>query len=596
MDYGQAATFGVLLVALLLFVTEWVAIDLVALLIPVALGVLGVLSPAQAFSGFGNSAVVTVAGMFVISRALVDSGAVTVLGAALQRMSASGERAVLPAIVLLVALPSAVLNNTPVVAVFIPVVLALAERRQIAPSRLLLPVSYASIMGGMLTVLGTSTTVLVSSEMQRLDPGSRGLPFLAPLPFGLVLLGAGMIYLIAVGPSLLPVRRTVTSMGSERPSEYVTEVAVSEGSPLAGHSIREGLLEPHPDLVVIEIVRGEEILWPGTPGLRLQVGDLVLVRGRAESVAQVGASGGAALLPELGARDVRRRDVTLAELVIPRGSPVEGRSVRVATQRALSGAQVMAVQRRGSHLRSGIADMILREGDTLLVQTEAARIPRLRDSEDFVLLEGLHERTHLRRKAPIVILTTLLVVLLAALELVEIPFLAIGATAVLVLTGCITLRRAYRALELPTLALMAGSVALGVALHETKGDELIVRNVLDVVLGSVAPENRPLAAFAALWLVTNVLTCLISNTAAAVLMLPLAYTTATSLEVNYMPFVMAVVYAASLAFATPIGYQTNLLVLGPGGYRFSDFLRVGLPLQVIYFGLSVALMPRFFPF
>jgi di/tricarboxylate transporter len=590
----QWATFGVLAVALILFVTEWVAIDLVALLIPVVLGILGVLTPSEAFSGFGNGAVITVAGMFVISRALVDSGAVSVLGGFLQRLTAHGKRGVLPALVLLVAFPSAILNNTPVVAVFIPVVLALAEDRGIAPSKLLMPVSFAAILGGTLTVVGTSTTVLVSSEVERMRPGS-GLSFFEPLPFGLVIVAVGIVYLLLVGPKLLPLRRTVTSMGSERPMEYVTEVAISEGSPIEGKSIREAFLDPHPGLVVIEIVRGEEILWPGTDGLALEVGDLVLVRGRAESVMRVGGDG-ENLLPELGGRDVRRRDVTLAELVIPRGSPVEGRSVRVATQRALQGAHVMAVQRLGSHLRSGIADLILREGDTLLVQTEAAHLPRFRDSEDFVLLEGLHEQRAFRKKAPIVLGITLAVVILAALDLVGISFLALGAAAALVITGCITMRRAYRALDLSTLALMAGTVSLGVAMEKSGAAELLVDSALGLTQGFESVEAKRIAALAACWLVTNVLTCLISNTAAAVVMLPLALDAASKLDVSSRPFVMVVVYAASIALATPMGYQTNLLVLGPGGYRFSDFARLGLPLQVLYFIVGVALLPLFFPF
>ncbi len=593
MTYDQWATFGVLAVALVFFVTEWLAIDLVALLIPVALGILGVLDPVEAFSGFGNGAVITVAGMFVISRALVNSGAVAVLGGFLQRLSSGSKKAVLPSLVLLVAFPSAILNNTPVVAVFIPVVLALAETRGIAPSKLLLPVSYAAILGGTLTVVGTSTTVLVSSEVERMR--GTGLSFFEPLPFGLVVVAVGIVYLLFVGPKLLPLRRTVTSMGSERPTEYVTEVAVSATSPLIGKSIQDGFLGPHPDLVVIEIVRGEEILWPGTEGLTLEVGDLVLVRGRAESVMRVGG-GGANLLPELGGRDVRRRDVTLAELVIPRGSPVEGRSVRIATQRALRGAHVMAVQRLGSHLRSGIADLILREGDTLLVQTEAAHLSRFRDSEDFVLLEGLHEQMRLRKKAPIVLGITLAMVLLAAFDIVGISFLALGAASALVATGCISMRRAYRSLDLSTLALMAGTVSLGVAMDKSGAAQMIVDAVLGAADALVSDGAKPLAALAACWLVTNTLTCLISNTAAAVLMLPLALETASRLGVSDKPFIMVVVYAASIALATPMGYQTNLLVLGPGGYRFRDFVRLGLPLQVIYFLVGVWLLPLFFPF
>ncbi len=594
MTYEQLATFGVLGVALVLFVTEWIAIDLVALLVPVALGVLGVLQPAEAFGGFGNGAVITVAGMFVMSRALVGSGAVAVLGSTLHRLSVNRKSSVLPPLVVLVAFPSAILSNTPVVAIFIPVVLAMAADRGLAPSKLLLPVSYAAMMGGTMTLVGTSTTVLVSSEVAGF--GHRPISFFEPLPFGLVIVAAGMIYLLVVGPRLLPVRRTVTTMGSDRPTEYVTEVAVSQESPLLGKTIQQAFLDPHPKIVVIEIVRGEEILWPGTEGLILQADDLILVRGRAETVMKIGSRQGTALLPELGARDVRLRDVTLAELVIPRASPVEGRSVRVATQRALQGAQVMAVQRRGSHLRSGISDLILREGDTLLVQTEAAHLPRFRDSEDFILLEGLHDKMTLRKKAPLTLAITFLVVALAAFDLVEISFLALGASAALVLTGCLTMRNAYRALDLSTLVLMAGTVSLGVAMEKTGAAALIVDQTFVWLDAIVDDPSRPIAAIAVIWFLTNTLTCLISNTAAAVLMVPIALTTANVLDVSSRPFIMVVVYAASLALATPMGYQTNLLVLGPGGYKFRDYMKLGLPLQLLYFVLGVLLIPKFFPF
>jgi di/tricarboxylate transporter len=231
------------------------------------------------------------------------------------------------------------------------------------------------------------------------------------------------------------------------------------------------------------------------------------------------------------------------------------------------------------------------------VQTEAAHLSRLRDSEDFILLEGLHDTTQLRKKAPIALAITLLVVLLAAFDVARISLLALGASAALVLTGCLTMRRAYRALDLSTLALMAGTISLGVAMRESGAARLIVEATFRG-FGSepgVPVPGQALAMLAGIWLVTNVLTCLISNTAAAVLMIPIALDTASDLGVAEKPFIMVVVYAASLAFATPMGYQTNLLVLGPGGYKFSDYLRLGLPLQVIYFVLGVWLIPIFFP-
>jgi di/tricarboxylate transporter len=557
--------------------------------------VLGVLTPREALAGFGNPAVVTVAGLFVVSRALVASGAVTALGSILQRLSSGGERQALLAMAVVVGICSALMNNTPVVVVFLPMVLAVAADLSLAPSRLLIPLSYVTILGGCCTLIGTSTTVLVSGEVER--TGRAPIAFFEPLPFGIVCVAAGTLYLVAFGPRLLPVRRTVTSTDArERLTEYATEVRVLAGSPLAGRTVEEAFARPHPDLVVIEVVRSQEILWPGSPDVRLQQDDVVLVRGRAEAVAHLGTRGGAELLPELRGEGVRSRDVTLAEVVVTSASPLVGRSVRDATARALQGSTVMAVERRGAHLRTGIADLVLREGDTLLVQTEASRLAAMRGSDDFVLLEGLHEKLVLERKAPVVLAIALAVMLLASFEVVEIAFLALGAAVALVVTGCLPLLRAYRALELPTLALMGGMMAIGAALEKSGTARLAAEHMMDLTRTLVPPEFAAHASLAACYLLANAITAFASNAAAALLVLPIALNAATSLGVNDRPFVLAVAFAASLDFATPTGYQTNLLVYGPGGYRYVDYVKVGLPLNVLLFLLAALLLPVLYPF
>lgn len=599
----QLATFLVLAAALVLFVTERIRPDLTALLIPVTLGALGVLTPEKALSGFGNPAVLTVAGMFVLSRALERTGAVAMLGRALAKFGAGGQRRALFALVVLAAVPSAFITNTLVVVVFIPAVLAVSQKLDVAPSRLLLPLAYASILGGCCTVIGTSTTILVDGLLPTFSISTpdgivhpEGLGFFDPLPFGLVLLLAGTVYLVAAGPVVVPTRRTVTTTRPDLPAEYVTEVRVAPDSPLVGMTVAEAITDRHPDLTVIEIVRGAEILWPGGEGLRLAEGDLVLIRGEAVDVMDMGSSSGAELLPELRGRGIRERDVTLAELVLTRGSPLVGRTVREAMLRAASGVGVMAVQRRGSHLRSGIADLVLEQGDTVLVQTETARLDELRGTDDFVLLEGLHETLRLRRRSAVVLAILAGVIAFATLDILAIAFLAVGAAGLLVLSGCITMREAYRSLDLSTLALMAGTVALGVALDETKGAEAVAGVLLDAARSVPVEGLQAYVALGACWLLTNALTCVVSNVASATVVLPIALHAASDLGVSDRPFVLAVVYAASLAFATPMGYQTNLLVWGPGGYRFGDFVRAGLPLQILTFGLAMVFLPLMSPF
>ena len=341
-------------------------------------------------------------------------------------------------------------------------------------------------------------------------------------------------------------------------------------------------------------MRGQEILWPNTEGLTLEVGDLVLVRGRRESVAAV-EDAGMVVLPELGGRDTRRRSVTLAELVVTRTSPLAGRSVRVARERALHGAAVMAVQRRGSHLRSGIADLLLRDGDTLLVQTEVEELEALRHSDDFVLIEGSETERHLTGRTPLVLAVAAGVVLLGALDVAPIAFLAVAAAVVLIVSRCLTTRNAYRALDMSTLVLMAGTLSLGEAIEKSGLAERIAGLLTGRFDEDVASGTATLAALAGVWITTNVLTCIVTNLAAAALMLPIALETAAGVGANGRPFAMAVVFAATLAYATPMGYQTNLLVYGPGGYRFSDYLRVGLPLQALHCVVCVVLIPIVFP-
>ncbi len=594
MTTDQIATLVILAVSMALLITERFPADLIALLIPVALGVSGVLTPGKALEGFGNPAVVTVAGMLVLSKALVASGAVAALGSVLQRIAGGGERRLLLAMTLVVASCSAFMNNTPVVVVFIPIILAIAKDAGHAPSRLLIPLSYVTILGGCCTLIGTSTTVLVASQV--VERQRAPIAFFDPLPFGLLAVAVGALYLVVFGPRLLPVRQSVSSAAKDLPVEYVTEVTIARGSPLAGRSVTEAIEKAHPELVVLEVVRGQTALWDPRDTIILQADDVLLVRGKAQAVANLDAERGARVLPEAGS-SVRTRDVTLVEVVIMATSPLVGRTVREAAARALKGANVMAVQRRGAHLRAGLADLTLRDGDTLLVQTEAAKLADLRNIEDFVLLEGLHEKLRLEKRAPLVLAIAAAVVLGASLDIVhvEIAFLALLAAVVLVLSGAITMRQAYRALDLPTLVLMGSTISLGVALEQSGLASLAADKVMTAA-AHCPPDLRLHAALAGCYLLANVITAFASNTASAMLVLPIALGTADRLGASDRPFIMAVAFAASLDFSTPTGYQTNLLVYAPGGYRFVDYVRIGLPLNVLMFILAIVALPMLYPF
>lgn len=594
MTTDQIATLVILAISMALLITERFPADLIALLIPVALGVSGVLTPGKALEGFGNPAVVTVAGMLVLSKALVASGAVSALGSLLQRVAGGSERRLLLAMTLLGGACSAFMNNTPVVVVFIPIILAIAKDAGHAPSRLLIPLSYVTILGGCCTLIGTSTTVLVASQVA--ERNRAPIAFFDPLPFGLVVVAVGAVYLVLFAPRLLPVHQSVSSAAKDLPVEYVTEVTIARGSPLAGRTVTDAIEKAHPELVVLEVVRGQTALWDPRDTIILQVDDVLLVRGKAQAVANLDAERGARVLPEAGS-SVRTRDVTLVEVVIMATSPLVGRTVREAASRALKGANVMAVQRRGAHLRAGLADLTLRDGDTLLVQTEAAKLSDLRNIEDFILLEGLHEKLRLEKRAPLVLAVAAAVVLGASVDFVrvEIAFLALLAAVVLVLSGAITMRQAYRALDLPTLVLMGSTISLGVALEQSGLAALAAGKVMSAA-AHCPPDLRVHAALAGCYLLGNVITAFASNTASAMLVLPIALGTADKLGVSDRPFIMAVAFGASLDFSTPTGYQTNLLVYAPGGYRFADYVRIGLPMNILMFVLAVIVLPMLYPF
>jgi len=592
MTFEIAFVLGVLVVALVLFVRGTVPPDGVGIGIVVVLLVGGQLGPKEAFGAFGNEALVTVASMFVLAAGLQRTGALAFVGRRILRFARGDSRRVLVALMLAAALFSAFVNNTPIVVVFLPIALGLARATGDAPSKLLIPLAYATIAGGMCTLIGTSTNVLVSSLLPTY--GVVEMHLFEPLPLAGIGTLVTLLYLATIGRRLLPVRHSVAAGTEEgRIVDYVTQLEIPPGSPLIGRSLEEALGPHFPEVRVLQVIRGEEIVDPDE-SLRLRADDALLLKGDVERLVALQYADGLALARELvtPAFFARRRDVTLAELLVRPPSTAIGERVRDLNLHSREGLAVLAVQRHGYHIRERVPDLRLRVGDILLVQAESHALEQLRDARNFLLLETPGDRVTLPHRGWRALAIMAVVILLATLELPRLPIsvLALAGAGAMVAVGCLGLRDAYRAVDLPILVLIAGTITLGLALDQSGAARWIAHG-----LTRGAAPLGDVGVLATIYLVTSVLTAVISNNGAALLMLPIGLETAAQTGMDPTPFVLAVMFAASIDFSTPIGYQVNTIVYGPGGYRFSDYVKIGVPLNAIWWVLATLLIPVFWP-
>ncbi|TAH34289.1 MAG: SLC13 family permease [Planctomycetota bacterium] len=582
----------VLVAALVLFVLEKFPPDGVAMGVLVTLVVSGLVTPTQAFHCFGNEALVTVAAMYVIAAGLIRTGAISFVGQRILRFARGSETRVLLALMVAASLLSAFINNTPIVVIFLPIALSMAESTGSAPSKLLLPMAYATVAGGMCTVIGTSTNLLVSTLLPQ--HGLERLGFFEPLPLALLGLAVTILYLLTIGRRLLP-RRPSLAAGSRsgRPADYVTELELPVGSPLAGKTIAEAIAGRATGARVLQLIRGQEILDPA-PEEALRENDILIVKGDVNALLGLQRSDGLELARDLAAPELeaRGRNMILAELLIRPPSSAIGERVRDLDLHQRFGATVLAVQRHGVHIRQKVADLRLRVGDILLVQVDAAELEPLRAAREFLLLEGVQERVTLPHKAWWALAVSAAVIVLATLDIPHLPIsvLALAGAMAIVGGGCLSVRDVYRSVDFPLLVLIAGTICLGLAMENSGAAAWLAGGLV----GAATPLGD-VALLSAIYLITNVLTALISNTGAALLMLPIALQTAQQSGLSPTPFILAVMFAASIDFSTPIGYQVNTIVYGPGGYRFSDYVRVGVPLNLLWWLLATFLIPVFWP-
>ncbi|NLV12973.1 SLC13 family permease [Haloarcula argentinensis] len=603
--------FAVIVAALVLFATEALPVDVTAIAVMVALmlaepvtvfaadaGLLaepvyvlhqagdGISPLDRGLSGFASTATITVLAMFILSDGVQRTGIVQILGAKIASLTGDSETKQLGATVGLVAPISGFINNTAAVAILLPMVTDIAHKGKLSPSKLLLPLSYASMFGGMLTLIGTSTNILASQLSSELI--GRPFSMFEFTQLGIIVTIVGTIYLLTVGrylvPSRIPVEEDLTrefEMG-----EYLTEVVVREDSPLIGQTVEEALRVSEFDVDIVQLVREKRTFLEPFGQKAIRAGDVFAVRTGRDTLVDLLDVEGLDVIPEVEVDDAELETATerknLVEVVVAPGSSLIGETLVSTNFRQRYDATVLALRHGQELYRQRMDHVKLRIGDTLLVQATPDSIDRLNRNNDFIVAQEVERPDFRRSKIPVAIGIVAAVVGVAALTPIHIVISALGGALAMVFTGCLRPPELYDAVQWDVVFLLAGVIPLGVALQETGGADLLAE-LFVMGAGSVLTAGGGLAVVLGLmYLVTALLTNIISNNASVVLMIPVAIETAQQLNANAFAFVLAVTFAASTAFMTPVGYQTNLLVYGPGGYRFTDYLKVGAPLQAVF--------------
>ena len=584
---------AIVLAAVAMLITEKIPVDITALGILVALTVSGILTPGEAVAGFASPAVITVAAMFMISRGMIRAGAIGLMGQYLLRASKGSPRLAMVLMLMVVGISSAFLNNTPIVVLFIPIVLSITCKFGVSPSKHLIPVSYISILGGTCTLIGTSTNIIVSDLSAVHGTGALTMFELAGL--GVPIAMIGFLFLLAAAPRLMPdMVNPVCELENQDRRRYLAEFTVPGESPIVDQNPVSFFKRRYPDLEVLDLIRYDHVFHPGRDRMRVAPDDILLVKSSVNDLVDILHEGLVHMpLSETGIDiDGDEQESLIVELIIPPESALVGNRLLESRLRREPDLHVIAIKRRELHYTEAkMQDIRLRIGDILLVRCPESALEKFRGEADFIIVEDVHHEIIHKRLARRAVVIFVSMILAASTGLANILVCALTAAFLMIVCKCMTLRDAYRAIESRVLMIIIGTIALSAALEKTGASRLYAQAFLDLFAGA-----GPVVVLGGILLLTSISTQVLSNNATAVLLFPIAIATAQGLAVSPKPFIIAICFGASACFATPIGYQTNLLVYGPGGYRFSDYLRLGVPLNVLVLLMGSFFIPVIWPF
>ncbi|MBY6190152.1 SLC13 family permease [Microbulbifer agarilyticus] len=543
----------------------------------------GILTPIEALSGFSNSGLITVAAMFVVATGIHASGGIDMLVKHVLGRPKGTRSAMLRVFAPVVAL-SGYLNNTPVVATMIPALNAWAKRIDIAPSKLMIPLSYGAILGGTLTLIGTSTNLVVNGQYQAIT-GNEGFSLFSIAAVGLPAALVGVAFMLIFFPRWLPDRREKTPFGNLR--EFTLEVAIDSNGPLVGQTVEDAGLRGLRRVYLVEIERDNHVITPVRSEEKLRGGDRLVFAGDTEAISDLLRMRG--IVPsdhdhEEAALDTGFEERRLVEVVVSPHCDVVGTSIRDAQFRKRYGAAVLAVARQGERVSGNLGSTKLMAGDTLLLEARPGFVLRQRYSKDFLLINDLEAESPRHEKGLTAWLILIAIVLAAGSGLISMLNASLIGAGAMLITRCCSVNQAQKSLDLPVLITIAASFALGVALQKTGVAAVLAEGVISLSYG------HPWLMLILVYLCVSLLTEMVTNNAAAIIMVPIVLQITASAGLNPEPFMFAVMMAASASFATPLGYQTNLMVYGPGGYRFSDYLKVGIPMNLLVGTVTILIL------
>ncbi|MFB0911040.1 MAG: SLC13 family permease [Flavobacterium sp.] len=597
MTTDQWITIGIVMVAVILFITEWLSVDVIGLVIISLFMVSGVLTPTEAVKGFSNNATVTIAAMFALSAAILKTGQLGAIGYYLSKVLMKSKTKGILLIMILTGVISAFINNTPVVAVFIPIILAASAKAKISASKILIPLSFASMFGGVCTLIGTSTNILVSSIAEEKGLQRFGIFEMAPL--GLIFFATGCIYLIFFGSTLIPDRGAVKDLTQKFEMEnYLTDIRLLPQAPSVGKIISESPIIKELEFDIIGFRRDKEEFSELHYSEVLRAGDVLRLRANITQIKKIQAREGIEIIEgKWKDENLNSKEVSIAEAIITPNSELHHKTISETRFKHQHEAIVLAIKGRKGILHEKLSQTVLKSGDLLLLRIKNEFLDDLKNPErinesPFLIISETEEKKPVKKKNLLIVVSVLfLVVALAAFNIIPIMAGSIIGVTLLVIFRSITIKEVYKAINWQVIFLIAGAISMGTAMENTGTAKLAAEQLFELF-----GNWGPIALLSILYFLSSILTEIITNSATAVLLAPIAISTADTLGVDARPFLFAIAFAASSSFLTPVGYQTNTMIYAAGNYKFTDFFRVGLPLNIIFWILATLLIPVFYDF